>query len=287
MGTGEGIALKGGQKTVGAIYNEAFELMKAKYWQLVGSGSIVAVLSFLSSICIAVFFAIVYFVMFAMMGIGLPLLFIPFSGSYNGDFGYQTQAVSMASLGLVLVVLAACLVIYMGILLIAVAASIVEQTAGVSATEATLLIIKGDKPTFDSVFKSFKLNWKRYLGISAWSALWTFLWSLLLYVPGVIKGCSYMLAPALVVQYPDMTVRQALKKSMEITQGHKGKLFLILVIMVGFTLAGELVSCILPFGMWAAMLFWTYPLYLAMLSIAYLDIRQAAMENGLLPPPPG
>jgi len=272
--------MKNGQKTIGVLFHEAVELMKAKYWQLVAISAALVIVVTVLSLVIGFAYLIVYLFTIPAAMI-LPLSAIPLSGGFDGN-GNTAAAIGLI-IAAVLVLAMISFVLYLVIMAVAIAVSIVELTVEVSMSEAMLLVLKGDKPSLDAIFKSFQKNWKRYLGISAWSSLWIYLWSMLFFVPGVIKSCSYLLAPYLVVQYPELTVRQALKKSMEITDGYKGRLFVIVLIMVGFTFAAQLVACCLFPVLIAAQLFWIYPLYFAMLTIAYLDIKQAAIDKGLLP----
>lgn len=272
--------MAGGRKTIGAVWREAFALLKANYWQLVGASAIVTAASLAAYFIMICVYMAVYLAIVAFTGAFLPVLMIPLAG-----FGVEDRdftAAGWVGFALVFLLLLFCLAFLIVMTLASTAVSIAEQAAGVGAVEATFLVMRGDKPTLKTVLASFGRNWRRYFGVAAWSTLWTALWSLLFVVPGIAKACSYMLAPPLAVQYPDMTVRQALKKSMEITEGYRGRLFLIALIMLGFMVAGELVSCCVPFALWLAMFLWIYPLFFAMYAVAYLDIKQAAVDKGLL-----
>lgn len=275
--------MSGGQKTIGVLCKEAAQLMKAKYWQLVSASLPLVIAACVMSVVLFAVYMVMYVFMIptTMMSSFFPAFLLPLGASGMDDSSlYAAAGVSIA---MVLVMTLIMLLFCMVLMIVALAVSIVEMTVEVSVSEAMLLLLKGDKPAFNAVFGSFKKNWKRYLGISAWSTLWTFLWSLLLFVPGVIKSCSYMMAPYLVVQYPEMTVKQALKKSMEMTEGYKGRLFVISLIMAASVYVVAFVLCCVPMSTLLAGLFWIYPFYFSMLTIAYLDIKQAAMERGLLP----
>ena len=65
------------------------------------------------------------------------------------------------------------------------------------------------------------------------TAIYTFLWTLLLIVPGVIKGLSYFLAPYILVDNPELNAEQAICRSMEMMKGHKMDLFLITLGYIG------------------------------------------------------
>lgn len=168
---------------------------------------------------------------------------------------------------------------------------------GINAYDVMIQIAKGDKTTVRAVMQKFSRNWWRYLGISVWSSLWVFLWSFVFIIPGFVKAFSYLLAPYLILEYPQMTVRQALKKSIEITNGFKGRLFglailaalpvIILLIICSILFGRDAIQWFnQPFGILAllANLFWIKPVSYMMYTIAYLDIKQFHIGYGQLPP---
>ena len=82
----------------------------------------------------------------------------------------------------------------------------------------------------DSLVKAIVL----YLLIGVFS----FLWSLLLIVPGIIKALSYSMSFYILADNPDMTAGEALKESMRITKGHKGQLFVLGLSFIPWYLLG-------------------------------------------------
>lgn len=56
-------------------------------------------------------------------------------------------------------------------------------------------------------------------------SLFSFLWSLLLVIPGIIKSVSYSMAFFIGIEYPDISGRDALKLSSKLTDGHKWTIF--------------------------------------------------------------
>ena len=84
----------------------------------------------------------------------------------------------------------------------------------------------GREPEVGTLFKGFN-----YTGKSIWLTIligvFTFLWTLLLYIPGIIKGLSYSMAFYILAENPNMTAREALNESKRITNGHKMDLFVL------------------------------------------------------------
>lgn len=68
-------------------------------------------------------------------------------------------------------------------------------------------------------------------------AVFTYLWTLLFIVPGIIKGLSYAMAPYIMAENEYyMTPNDAIKESMRIMEGHKMELFIIYLSFIGWIL---------------------------------------------------
>jgi len=107
-----------------------------------------------------------------------------------------------------------------------------------------LNVTKGGKPKIGDLFEGFKYFGKS-LALLLLIGIFTFLWSLLLIVPGIIKAFSYSQSFYILANNPNMTAREALKESMKIMNGHKWEYFVlelsfilwILLVMVTFGIA--------------------------------------------------
>lgn len=177
--------------------------------------------------------------------------------------------------------------------------SIPGKTIGVNTYDIMLTLYDGKKPRFSTIAKNFARRWLRYLAVSAWVALFTALWGLLFFIPGIVKSFSYLFAPYLILEYPEMTVRQALKSSMLITEGYKKRLFGLYICMALPLFIADIVLIIpslvsrgnatvfnfiyIIIGL-AYHLFIFEPIYGMATTIAYKDIKQAAIFKGLLVP---
>lgn len=64
--------------------------------------------------------------------------------------------------------------------------------------------------------------------------LFTFLWTLLLIIPGIMKAFSYALTPYIIMDEPKLTARQAITRSCEIMQGRRWKLFCLSLSFIGW-----------------------------------------------------
>ena len=67
-----------------------------------------------------------------------------------------------------------------------------------------------------------------------------FLWSLLLVIPGIIKGYAYSMVPYILADNPYLSPRRALQLSSQMTNGHKFEIFVLELSFVGWYLLGSL-----------------------------------------------
>ncbi len=89
--------------------------------------------------------------------------------------------------------------------------------------------------TVSTFFEGFSLWLKGTLGL-LWMGLWIALWSLLFFIPGIIKVFSYSQMFYVLAEHPKVGVRKALRISKEITKGYKGDLFFLSVSFIGWYL---------------------------------------------------
>ena len=104
--------------------------------------------------------------------------------------------------------------------------------------------------------------------------LFTFLWALLLIIPGIMKAFSYALTPYIVMDEPELTARQAITRSCEIMEGRRWKLFCLSLSFIGWG-----ILCILTFGIG---ILWLVPYMNASVAAFYEDARaEYEAENSI------
>ena len=120
----------------------------------------------------------------------------------------------------------------------------------------------------EDLFSAFNSTyyWKSLgLGVLMW--VYTFLWSLLLIVPGIIKSCAYFLAPYILADNPELTAEEAICRSMHLMKGHKMQLFLMSLGYLVLTLLSSLLLFI-P-------LLWLMPYYNAVYAKFYEEVKNS------------
>ncbi len=137
-----------------------------------------------------------------------------------------------------------------------------------------LMLWKGENPSLDIMFTSaFQENYGRKLGGSLLVMLYTWLWSLLFVIPGIIKSYSYSAAGYILAKYPNVTADNAIKLSMRIMDGHKMDLFVMQLSFIGWQLLG-----ILTFGL--LNIFWVTPYQVIAEAGCFDEFLTDALENG-------
>lgn len=84
-------------------------------------------------------------------------------------------------------------------------------------------------------FGAFK-HYGRYLGTSLLMALFVFLWSILLIIPGIIMSYAYAMTPYIMEDHPELSPSECIAKSKQMMKGYKWKLFLLDLGFIGWIL---------------------------------------------------
>ncbi len=71
-------------------------------------------------------------------------------------------------------------------------------------------------------------------------SIFTALWSLLFFVPGIIKSYSYSMAYYIKQDNPELNANQCIKASMALMEGHKMDLFILDLSFIGWYIVGSL-----------------------------------------------
>lgn len=98
-----------------------------------------------------------------------------------------------------------------------------------------LNMVKGNRPDIGRMFDGFQ-NVGPCVILFLLTKLFTFLWSLLFFIPGIIKALSYSMGMYILAEHPEMTATEALNESKRIMVGHKGELFILYLSFIGWVL---------------------------------------------------
>lgn len=102
-------------------------------------------------------------------------------------------------------------------------------------------LVKGkNEINIGELFCGFSEKMGQSILLTLMTGLFTFLWSLLFIVPGIVKAYSYAMAPFLLQDDPEKDWYQCLNESKEMMRGHKWQLFCLDLSFIGWELLGLL-----------------------------------------------
>lgn len=143
-----------------------------------------------------------------------------------------------------------------------------DSIFGISLTLIFLALATGIQPKYTDMFEIFKNT--RLCGnailLEILTTFFTFLWLLLLIVPGIIKALSYSMAPFILAENDCLiTPTEAIHESMRIMEGHKSDLFVLTLSFIGWWLL-SIITC-------GVALIYVAPYYRATLTEFYNSIK--------------
>lgn len=105
------------------------------------------------------------------------------------------------------------------------------------------LVNDGDEKVIENLFSGFK-HFGRSLAIFILYAVFIYLWTLLLIVPGIIKIFSYSQAFYISIENPDLSANECINRSRDMMRGNKWKYFCLIMSFCGWALL-----CLLTLGL--------------------------------------
>ena len=127
-------------------------------------------------------------------------------------------------------------------------------------------------PGIGSIGFAFKTNYLNVVKTMFLADIYLILWTLLLVIPGIIKGYSYRLVPYILADNPDMHADDAITLSREMMDGHKLNTF---ILDVSFILWWFL--SIITFNI--AGIFYVFPYVSSTNAELYLAIKYGSTDN--------
>lgn len=177
------------------LKTNAKEILKAKYWKAVLVAFIASALTGASSYTSA-------------------------GGSNNDEIGDLFTSFSPQ-----LIIAIVCIIAFSA--LIGIAISIFLENPLLIGCYKFFINCKKDGENLNDIVMTFKNGYMNVVLTEFLRGLFTFLWSLLFVIPGIIKGYEYMLIPYLLADNPQMDREEAFAKSKEMMDGNKWKAFVL------------------------------------------------------------
>ena len=97
-----------------------------------------------------------------------------------------------------------------------------------------------DGKKLELLFEGFKKSFLNSFLAMLLVGLFTFLWSLLFVIPGIIKMFSYAMTPYIIAENPEIDALRAIDESRAMMNGHKAELFFLRLSFIGWFILGAI-----------------------------------------------
>ena len=124
----------------------------------------------------------------------------------------------------------------------------------------------GDDKVTSNMFSFTFEGYLKNLGFTLLYILFVFLWALLFYIPGIVKGIAYSLSPFILKDNPELSANEAINLSQKMMKGHKFDLFFLMLSFIGWIILGA-------FTLGIAYM-WLIPYMSATLAAFYQDVKK-------------
>lgn len=98
------------------------------------------------------------------------------------------------------------------------------------------------KANVNEVGYAFRMKYGNIVLTSLLVDVYTFLWTLLFFIPGIIKSYSYMLVPYILAEDPNISPNEAITKSRQMMDGNKMDAFILDLSFIGWAILA-VVTC--------------------------------------------
>ena len=144
---------------------------------------------------------------------------------------------------------------------------------GVGFTLFILNSIRSTGPVLGNLLDGFGLL-PRLLFLLILESIFVFLWSLLFLIPGIIAMYRYRFSVYLLLDHPEYSAVECIRKSKEMTKGYKGQLFMLDLSFLLWALA-----CALP-GIGYLVEIYYMPYKETVEALYYEEVRMLGREEG-------
>lgn len=127
------------------------------------------------------------------------------------------------------------------------------------------LLVNRDAKLVDNMFRISIKDYVHKMSTSALRFVYTFLWTLLFIIPGIVKSYAYAMVPYILEDNPDLSAEETIDLSVKMMDGHKWELFCLHLSFLGWA-----ILCIFTFGIG---FFFLQPYVLAAQADFYEDLK--------------
>lgn len=144
---------------------------------------------------------------------------------------------------------------------------IVTPAFSLSIYRVYLGVVAGGIPSAGDAFSGFDDFWSAFK-VNFLVGLFTFLWSLLFVIPGIVKSYSYSMSMYILAENKGKPALECINESKQMTYGHKADLFVLSLSFIGWFLLA-------PFTLYLLCI-WLVPYMNATYANAYNSLKPVA-----------
>ncbi len=143
--------------------------------------------------------------------------------------------------------------------------ALVTGLVGVGYVSFYLSILRAKGASLESCISAITDNIGTKFVSTLLVSLYTFLWSLLFVIPGIVKGYAYAMTPYILIDRPELSATEAIDESQKMMDGHKMDLFILELSFIGWILL-SMVTC-------GIAIFYVEPYMSATRAAFYLELK--------------
>lgn len=113
--------------------------------------------------------------------------------------------------------------------------SLMAAVLGVGFVNYCLRVSRGGAADVGDIFDVFGIFF-RVIWLRIVTGVFIVLWSLLFVIPGIVAAYRYSMAVYVLLDNPELSALECIRRSKEMTRGHKGELFVLDLSFIGWNL---------------------------------------------------
>ena len=191
-------------------------------------------------------------------------------GKGGSDHSYSTQLSSL-SVTTLTYIFGAVMAITGLIIIIGLVQYVIGSFVSLGLIQYNLDLIDGRDAELSQIFSKASMFGKAFW-LRLRMSIFTFLWSLLFIIPGIIKAYSYSMSGFILTENPEMTAEEAMEVSMKMMKGNKWRTFILDISFLGWYFLS-----VLTFGLLS--IFWVNPYNAATIAELYITLRKQAIKE--------
>ena len=159
---------------------------------------------------------------------------------FESDSFTSLEGVSNGNVEMAQVFISSLIILFLVAIVIAIFHMIIGGFVSLGNAKFQLSLVDQKDVNIGDLFSQAS-RFKAGFAMKFWVGIKVLLWSLLLFIPGIIKGYSYSMTPYIMYEHPELSASDAIKKSQEMMDGNKWRLFCLHFSFIGWHLLISLI----------------------------------------------